>query len=132
MNTPPEQPAGISAHHIVGLDIEHYGHRHGNQLVELRSTLYALLHASLQAAKISPTKTHILDRVVSPPLAGWCVMSSARPAFRGARSVQRVAGSPNRGKVLLSKRVMAQIWEPERVRTISPTVWKSPVCGSRA
>ena len=33
-----------------------------------------------------------------------------------------VRGRPKRGRVLASKRVMAQIWVPERVRTISPTV----------
>ncbi len=31
-------------------------------------------------------------------------------------------GSPKRGRVAPSKRVMAQIWVPARVRTISPTV----------
>lgn len=42
------------------------------------------------------------------------------------------AGSLKRGSVLASKRVIAQIRVPDRVSTMSPTVWSSPVCGSRA
>ena len=34
----------------------------------------------------------------------------------------RLAGRPNLGRMPGSKRVMAQIWRPERVRTISPIV----------
>jgi hypothetical protein len=43
-------------------------------------------------------------------------------AFKACAQFGRVTGSPNRGKILLSKRVMAETWAPERVRTISPTV----------
>ena len=34
----------------------------------------------------------------------------------------RLAGRPNLGRMPGSKRVMAQIWRPEKVRTISPIV----------
>ena len=42
-----------------------------------------------------------------------------------------VRGSPKRGRTLLSKRVMAQMRPPDRVRTSSPSAWHIPVCESR-
>ena len=53
-----------------------------------------------------------------------CGRSAAVAGAPPARGVQsgRVAGSPNRGTVVGSKRVRAEIWVPDRVRTISPTV----------
>jgi hypothetical protein len=36
-------------------------------------------------------------------------------------------GSPNHGSTVFSKRVMAQIWSPVRVRTYRPTPWRTPV-----
>jgi hypothetical protein len=35
-------------------------------------------------------------------------------------------GSPNHGNTLASKRVMAQIWSPVRVRTNRPVAWRMP------
>ncbi len=40
-------------------------------------------------------------------------------------------GSPNNGSTLFSKRVMAQIRSPVRVRTYRPTPWRMPVVARR-
>jgi hypothetical protein len=40
-------------------------------------------------------------------------------------------GSPNHESTLLSKRVMAQIWSPVRVRTYRPVPWRTPVAARR-
>ena len=56
------------------------------------------------------------------PFGGLVHNAGQPPGFPRGAQFARVAGSPNRGKMLLSKRVMAQIRVPERVRTISPTV----------
>jgi hypothetical protein len=40
-------------------------------------------------------------------------------------------GSPNHGSTLLSKRVMAQIRSPVRVRTRRPVPWRMPVAARR-
>jgi serine/threonine protein kinase len=40
-------------------------------------------------------------------------------------------GSPNHGSTLLSKRVIAQIRSPVRVRTKRPVPWRMPPMGAR-
>ncbi len=56
------------------------------------------------------------------PAHGGCPWQPPDHAERAGGLVVRVAGSPNRGRVPGSKRVMAEMRVPERVKTISPTV----------
>jgi Sigma-70, region 4 len=79
---------------------------------------YSAAAARLAASSASPGRG---ARSLPRTWAGH--QTIARSCRAGPRAqFARVAGSPNRGRVLGSKRVMAEIWVPERVRTISPTV----------
>lgn len=71
---------------------------------------FALQRRTLQLSEEGQRRTHELTELAARLSAELCVQS------------ERVAGSPNRGRMAGSKRVMAQIWVPERVMTISPIV----------
>src|SRR5215472_2601320 len=63
-----------------------------------------------------------------------CLATAAPPRRCDHRSGYRLGsdrGSPNHGSTLLSKRVMAQIRSPVRVRTYRPVPWRMPVGARR-
>ena len=66
------------------------------------------------------------SRTVSDPVlfTGPASVPVHKVVTHGGENAQsgRVAGRPNRGRVVGSKRVMAEMRVPDRVRTISPTV----------
>ena len=75
----------------------------------------------------STSKTQSVVVVECPSWAGWVRRGEIMvlPAIlERTRQVQllRDGGSPNLGRTAGSKRVIAETWVPDRVRTISPTV----------
>ena len=90
---------------------------------------------------IAPATTEDIDRYIEAwpqrgarrRRAGWapappvCIGPRAFTAVGSCYGLGSDRGSPNHGSTLLSKRVMAQIRSPARVRTYSPVPWLMPV-----
>src|SRR5262245_32103250 len=71
-----------------------------------------------QATSLIPPPAYVSGAAGAPGSA----TVSGQQAQQIRPQLERLAGRPNRGSVLASKRVMAETWVPERVKTISPTV----------
>ena len=59
--------------------------------------------------------------------AGVCFTAAHLRRWQAGYRLGSDRGSPNQGSTLLSKRVMAQIRSPVRVRTYRPVPWRMPV-----
>jgi hypothetical protein len=62
----------------------------------------------------------------APRMAGNTYRLRAKAAREAGYRLGSDRGSPNQGRTLASKRVMARIWPPARVRTQKPVAWRVP------